>query len=411
MLPFGRLDVQQQLVPCPAVAGPLPWVKVLAESVGRLLSLLFVTPGPAPLILTSDEVAALDPEVRLMARSRSRQLAIAAVKGAVAVAVLWAVGRHVVRTYGDLRGKSESLHFDPLWLVMSGVLYLAGLLACAVFYERILQSSNAPIDLLPAWRAYIVSHLGKYVPGKAMVVVLRSGLVVPYGGRAATAAIATFYETLVMMCAGGLVAAIGFASGSRSKTIEFALPGWGAVEIPIYQIGALTGLGLALAFLIIVLPPVFSRVAGLVALPIPGVEPDAFPRITGRLLSQGLFWSSGGWILLGLSQLAVIRSFDSAGADSLAALGLAPAVIASVALATVAGFVVAVLPGGLGVREGVLMSALAPALGNDHAVVAALSLRLVWVAAELVAAAVFFPWSGRRSAAAGLAPESAQHDP
>ena len=86
-------------------------------------------------------------------------------------------------------------------------------------------------------------------------------------------------------------------------------------------------------------------------------------------------------------------------------------VIASVALATVAGFVVAVLPGGLGVREGVLMAALAPALGNDHAVVAALSLRLVWVAAELVAAAVFFPWLGRRSAAVGKAPESAQHDP
>jgi uncharacterized membrane protein YbhN (UPF0104 family) len=62
--------------------------------------------------------------------------------------------------------------------------------------------------------------------------------------------------------------------------------------------------------------------------------------------------------------------------------------IASVALATVAGFVVAVLPGGLGVREGVLMSALAPALGSDHAVVAAVVLRLVWVAAELAGAAV-----------------------
>ena len=66
-------------------------------------------------------------------------------------------------------------------------------------------------------------------------------------------------------------------------------------------------------------------------------------------------------------------------------------VIASVALATVAGFVVAVLPGGLGVREGVLMSALAPALGPDRAVVAALMLRLVWVAAELAAAAVLVP--------------------
>ncbi len=97
--------------------------------------------------------------------------------------------------------------------------------------------------------------------------------------------------------------------------------------------------------------------------------------------------------LLGLSQIAVIRAFDPAGADAVAALGLAPVVIASVALATVAGFVVAVLPGGLGVREGVLMSALAPALGSDHAVVAALVLRLVWVAAELCARRFFFPGS------------------
>ena len=150
----------------------------------------------------------------------------------MAIVVLWAVGRHVLRTYGDLRAKSESLHFEPLWLAISGVLYLAGLLACAVFYERILRSSTAPIGFLPAWRAYIVSHLGKYVPGKAMVVVLRSGMVVPYGGRASTAAIATFYETLVMMCAGGLVAAVGFAGGSRSETIELTLWGWGRVELP-----------------------------------------------------------------------------------------------------------------------------------------------------------------------------------
>jgi uncharacterized membrane protein YbhN (UPF0104 family) len=107
----------------------------------------------------------------------------------------------------------------------------------------------------------------------------------------------------------------------------------------------------------------------------------------------------------------LIRSFDPAGADKVAALGLAPVVIASVALATVAGFVVAVLPGGLGVREGVLMWALAPALGSKHAVVAALSLRLVWVAAELVAAAAFFPWSGRPSAAAGLPRDRDQQNP
>src|ERR1017187_6858108 len=156
-------------------------------------------------------------------------------------------------------------------------------------------------------------------------------MVVPYGGRASTAAIATFYETLVMMGAGGLVAAAGFAGASRSNTVELTIWGSCRVELPIYRIAALAGLGLALAFLIVVVPPVFGRVAGLVTLPIPGVGPNALPRITARLLGQGLFWSSGGWILLGLSQLAVVRAFDPSGADAVAALGLAPVVIASVA--------------------------------------------------------------------------------
>jgi uncharacterized membrane protein YbhN (UPF0104 family) len=112
-----------------------------------------------------------------------------------------------------------------------------------------------------------------------------------------------------------------------------------------------------------------------------------------------------------LSLLAVVRAFDPAGADNVAALGLAPVVIASVSLATLAGFVVAVLPGGLGVREGVLMWALAPGLGSDHAVVAALVLRLVWVVAEVVAAAVFFPWFRGPIPGANLPRETAQTNP
>jgi uncharacterized membrane protein YbhN (UPF0104 family) len=56
-------------------------------------------------------------------------------------------------------------------------------------------------------------------------------------------------------------------------------------------------------------------------------------------------------------------------------------------LATVAGFAVAVAPGGLGVREWVLWTALGAATGDrDRAVVAALALRLVWVVAEIAAA-------------------------
>ena len=209
-----------------------------------------------------------------MARPRWKRMTIAAVKAVVAVVVLWAVGRHVLRTWNDL---AEHRRHAALRAGLAG-----GRRACStwracrptgVFYERILRASATPVRLVPALRAYLVSHLGKYVPGKAMVVVMRAGMVVPFGARASTAAIATFYETLVMMAAGGLVAAAGFAMAAGSGRVAFTLPGWGPVELPLYRLAALSGLGLGLAFLVVVSPPVFGRLAGLVSLPIPGVGP------------------------------------------------------------------------------------------------------------------------------------------
>lgn len=116
-----------------------------------------------------------------MARPRWKRLTIATVKALIAVVVLWAVGRHVMRTWNDLVARWVSLRFEPAWLVGSGVLYLAGLSAYGRFFERILHAGPTPVGLVPALRAYLVSHLGKYVPGKAMVVVVRAGMVVPFG--------------------------------------------------------------------------------------------------------------------------------------------------------------------------------------------------------------------------------------
>jgi uncharacterized membrane protein YbhN (UPF0104 family) len=327
-----------------------------------------------------------------MARASWKGWTLAVVKAIVAFVVLLAVGRHVFRTWNDLSRQGVSLHFEPIWLVASGLLYLAGLAAYGRFFERILRASATPVRLGPALRAYLISHLGKYVPGKAMVVVMRAGLVVEHGARASTAAFATFYETLVMMAAGGLIAAAGFATATGTGRVHWKVPGWGQVDVPFYQVVALLALGLGLGFLVLILPPVFGRLARLVSLPIPGLGPDALPLLTGNLLFRGLLWSATGWIMLGFSQLAVVRAFDSEGALSLFQLGLVPVVIAGVALATVAGFVVAVLPGGLGVREGVLMSVLAPATGTDTSVIAALALRLVWVAAELAVTALLVAW-------------------
>jgi uncharacterized membrane protein YbhN (UPF0104 family) len=301
-----------------------------------------------------------------MARPRWRKPALLAIKTGVGVLVLWAVGRHVARTWRDLQEHGESLRIDPSWVALSVVLYLVGLVAYGLYFGRVMKASASPVGFGPSLRAYLISHLGKYVPGKAMVVLMRVGLVVPYGARPATAAFATLYETLVMMAAGGLIAVVGFA-------------------IPPAQPWAMAlGLGLGMALLVVVSPPVFPRISALMSLPFPNVGPDALPRLSWRLLGEGLLWALAGWTLLGLSQVAVVRAMGASGLP----MARWPVVVASVALATLAGFVVAVLPGGLGVREGVLMAALEPALGEEQAVLAALALRLVWVLGEVLAAAV-----------------------
>ncbi len=217
------------------------------------------------------------------------------------------------------------------------------------------------------------------------------------GARPATAAIATFYETLIMMAAGGLIAALGFALGGSSPSMAVRLPVVGELKLELYHLATLLALGLGLAFLVVVLPACFRRLSLMVSLPLPGVGADALPRFSSGLLLRGLGRGGVSWLLLGLSQILVVRGLTASG--QFEAFSFYCVVVASVALATVAGFVVAVLPGGLGVREGVLMVALGPVLGEDLAVVAALALRLVWVAAELLAAAALSaPWFRSRAA-------------
>ncbi len=294
--------------------------------------------------------------------------AMRSVKAVVAVVVLAAVGRHVYKAWLELQARGQSIQVKPGWIVASGLLYLLGLTACGLFFAAVMRSSRSPVSTLASVRAYLISHLGKYVPGKAMVVVMRVGLVTPYGARAATAAIATFYETLVMMGAGAIIATLGFGLGTGELQ-----------RVPI-----LLSPGLALAFLVAVDPSVFPRVSKWIASPFPGVGPEAQPVINRKLLGFGLVLNAVSWVLLGLSQVAVILAVSSVTLTP----GMVALVTAGVALATVAGFVVAVLPGGLGVREWVLMTTLAPAVGEDTAVVSALALRLTWVAAEVVVALI-----------------------
>lgn len=294
-----------------------------------------------------------------------------AVKLALGALVLAAVGRQGIRAWAQLGSQGRLVRVDWGWIAASMAGYLGGLLALGLVFSRVMDAGPTPVGRWAAIRAYLVSHLGKYVPGKALVVVMRVGLVTPYGARPASAAFATLYETLMMMAAGGLLSAAVGAGPSFDYGSTIRVP------------AGLVGLGIGLSLLVVVWPGVFPRLATLARLPFPGVGPDALPRLSGRLLAQGLATSTVGWGLLGLSQVAVLRSIGVT-----APLSTWPSVVGAVALATVAGFVVPIAPGGLGVREWVLWTTLGAVAPGGLAVVAAILLRLTWLAAEVLAAVV-----------------------
>ena len=305
--------------------------------------------------------------------------AVLAVKMVLAIVIVVMVARSLGRAWGDLRAYGASIRLEPAWLGASGLLYLLGLGCFGVFFTRIMAESNTPVGTFASVRAYLIGHLGKYVPGKAMVVVIRVALVVPHGARAASAAIATLYETLVMMASGALLA--GMILLVRSGT-PFAVPIGDGRRLGL-PLGPL-GLAIGLPLLVLAAPRVFPRLAMAVSVPFPGVGADALPRFSTRLLVEGLGWSLLGWALLGSSLVASLRAIDAGGLTP----GIwAPAVAAS-ALATVSGFLVAIFPGGLVIREAVLAAALGPIVGPEPAIVAALVLRLVWVVVEMLAAGI-----------------------
>ncbi|QDV43127.1 hypothetical protein Enr13x_29810 [Stieleria neptunia] len=89
---------------------------------------------------------------------------------------------------------------------LAAVFYGLGLIpGGVVLYEgtRVLGYRVRIQDVLSA---QVVGHLGKYVPGKAMVVVIRAGRLRGVGVPVVAGSIAVFLETLTMMAVGAAVA-------------------------------------------------------------------------------------------------------------------------------------------------------------------------------------------------------------
>ena len=99
--------------------------------------------------------------------------------------------------------------------------------------------------------------------------------------------------------------------------------------------------------------------------------PRRMPRFSRRLLGEGLLWSLAGWVLLGLSQVAVVRAVSPGGGGAAA---LAAGRRRAWRWRRWRGSWWPSCRGAWGSAKGCLMTTLGPALGEDTAVIAALAL-------------------------------------
>ena len=224
----------------------------------------------------------------------------------------------------------------------------------------------------------LLGHLGKYVPGKAMVIVLRAGGLARDGVGPLAATISVFMETLLMMSVGAAL----------SCAIIIGLP------VPVWITWAAASVAIAAS--IPTAPPVLRRiVAKVLPREAKGESMEEVDRNRGhRFFLIG--WGCGliSWGLIGLSFAVLISSIPTARVMPTTPWLVAIATSA-IGLAMVIGFA-SLLPGGAGIRELVLTTLLATSVGTAHAMLSAVSARLLFILVESLVASVAWLWLRRQ---------------
>lgn len=338
--------------------------------------------------------------------------------------VLFFVAFHGYKLWRDFEAPPVTLQWS--WLALAAATSIAAWLPSLWYWRRLMALMATCVAWPQAARAYYCGHLGKYVPGKGAALVIRSALLQDAGVSPATAALTVALEALTCMWAGALTALLLYPA------LAPHLPAWVTVMFgPVLLRGGLlaaaAGSGLFVLTMLVrshrLLLDFFHRPAPSVRISRarPSVSP-AEPPVAAADGSRGGDASAGQ--TPSTSTRAALRVVLSGGLLFLAAwwiqgltLGLTiravsadrgrwedwPFWTGTSAVAMVGGFAAVFAPGGLGVREGLVMEILKEHLGPREAVLTALLWRGASLAGEILAAAALY--YGVASAASSVTPD------
>lgn len=244
-------------------------------------------------------------------------------------------------------------------LLGSFAVAVAGSACMMLAWRAVLADLGSPLPVNVTGRVTFVAQLGKYVPGAVWSFAAHVELSHDYRVPRARAAASVIVSMAIAVAVGLLIAAIGLPLASPAMARRF-LPALAAVPV----------IAICLA------PPVLCRLLN-VALRLTRQQPLEQP-VSWRGFGVALAWTIVGWLMFGLQVWFLL---SRVAGDGPASLLLA---VGGYAFASSMALLLVVFPGGIGAREVLFVTALAPVLPHGPALAVALVARIVTSASDLI---------------------------
>ncbi|MGH8774612.1 MAG: lysylphosphatidylglycerol synthase domain-containing protein [Jiangellaceae bacterium] len=292
------------------------------------------------------------------ARARTSHLGNV-VRSAVALLIVAAIGYAVVSEWDDVGRALGTLTWDGVALSFGAA--LAGMASAALAWRSLLAGEGYRLPVWAAGRIFLVGQLGKYLPGSIWSVVLQTQLARGEGiprARAFTTSLAYVGLSLSSALVVGLV----------------GLPVVASMDAPL----AWTLVAILPVALICTHPRVLTVLVDLI---LRLLRKPLLPRpFTWRAVATAYGWLVVTWLLYGAHLWLLADSLGAPGWDGYVRS------VGGFALAVTAGALFVVVPSGAGVREGLIVAALAGVMTTGEALGVAVASRAVFTTADVTAA-------------------------
>jgi uncharacterized membrane protein YbhN (UPF0104 family) len=272
--------------------------------------------------------------------------------------IFFFLGRSVYRNWDDVR--HYDWQFNSPYVILSLILLLSALGLMVFLWRSILMKMNHTLPFKKAWRIWFVSNLGRYVPGKVWQILGMVYLCEREGiPKVATTTSVLLAQAWSILSAFILMGVYVLVAGPQ------AFPRMSILLIALVPLG-----------FVLVYPPILEKLINRL-LVLLKKEPLRLSMSFGDSLAfLAKYFLS--WIVYGVAFSLFIFSIQAVP------LTTVPAFICIFAASYTLGFLFLLVPGGLGVREGLIAALLSASMPLHIATIISLLSRLWFTAGELV---------------------------